>query len=151
MNNEPDPQLADQIDAALKQLPLVPAPRELAGQVRAALLARAARPWWRREWWHWPVLARAALLSFAAAVIVALGSSSALLDVDPTNVSQLGARLVPAVGYPGPLETLVNAGHVLWERAVAPQILHFGAGLALLYLVCVGLGTVYFRFALKRA
>jgi hypothetical protein len=152
MNLEPDPELASLLDAELKKLPPVPAPRTLVPNVVATLAARPARPWWQGAWWDWPVLAKAAFLLLALSVVAAFSTGGLWLDDNVTTYSQqVASRLTPWTGLWDTLAPLTNAGLLLWEKIAQPVLLH---GLALggaLYLICIGAGTALFRTALKRS
>lgn len=50
------------IRATLRDLPARRAPRSLEARVLAELERRAALPWWRRSFVHWPMLARVAFV-----------------------------------------------------------------------------------------
>jgi hypothetical protein len=50
------------IDQTLRELPPRQAPRTLESRVLAELARRAALPWWRKHFTHWPLAARAAFL-----------------------------------------------------------------------------------------
>ena len=59
----PSPQNHDNLERAihrtLRSLPARPAPRSLEQRVLAEIARRAALPWWRKSFVHWPVPARA--------------------------------------------------------------------------------------------
>jgi hypothetical protein len=74
MNPPSDPRekLAQAVQATLRSLPPRRAPRSLEQRVLAEIARRAALPWWRQSFAHWPQPARAGL-------IVALGAVAALV------------------------------------------------------------------------
>lgn len=59
----PSPQNTDPLERVihrtLRALPARPAPRSLEQRVLAEIARRAALPWWRKSFVHWPVPARA--------------------------------------------------------------------------------------------
>ena len=57
----PDP-LESVIHRTLRELPARAAPRSLEQRVLAEIARRAALPWWRKSFAHWPLPARAAFL-----------------------------------------------------------------------------------------
>src|SRR5262249_24584680 len=75
---EPDPHLENFIDEQLRRLPPVTAPATLLTRVMTAIAARAALPWCRQAWWHWPRIAQAAVL-FVALSAAALAISGNLV------------------------------------------------------------------------
>jgi hypothetical protein len=148
----PDAELARQVDAALKALPPLPAPASLAPRVLAELRARAALPWWRRAWWDWPVAAKAAFIVLAVALAGALGGGSWMMSNEVTAYSrQVGEQIAPLTGSWEWLAPLGAAGSTLWRTVGLPVALGLAALGALAYLACLGLGTVFVRFALKHA
>jgi hypothetical protein len=151
MNPEPDPELESLLDSELKQLSLVSAPPTLVRKVLAALEARAARPWWQRAWWDWPVTAQAAFFLLALSIVAAISTGGFWIDNSVSSYSQqVSERLTPLASTWDTLSPLSNAGMLLWEKA--QPLLFYGVILAgALYLLCVGVGTMFFRVALKRA
>ncbi len=59
---DPNEALERQIHATLRSLPPRRAPGTLETRVLAELERRAALPWWRRSFVHWPMLARAGFI-----------------------------------------------------------------------------------------
>jgi hypothetical protein len=57
------------IHRTLRELPPRRAPRSLEARVMAELDRRAALPWWRQNFAHWPVAARVAFLVASAGVV----------------------------------------------------------------------------------
>lgn len=144
--NENEQALERWLHAQLRQLPERAAPEGLVPAVLAALAARPAQPWWERPWLTWPWAAQALSSGAAAALLGALGFwGRPLLErvgVGPefqwTGVRPFLASLWDAVG--------AWAGH--WGSlppAWIPWLGYGGLTLLLLYLACVGLGTVCFR------
>lgn len=70
------------VDRALRQLPLRTAPPTLESRVHRALQRRAALPWWRQSFVHWPTVARAAF------VLVCIALASAML-LEGTRVAAI--------------------------------------------------------------
>ena len=67
--NTPEEELERLVDRALHDLPLRRAPHTLESRVFAELERRAALPWWRRSFAHWPLPARSAFLVICIALI----------------------------------------------------------------------------------
>ena len=152
MNSEPDPKLVAQIDAALKNLPTAQAPPSLIRHVLATIEARQAQPWWRSSWWHWPITAKAAFAILAVALAAVLSGGGFVLSENAVLYSKQWMSNWSVDGFHfASLDSLSNAGYLVWTQAMQP-LLHYGLVAAgLLYLVCVGLGTACFRFAVKHA
>jgi hypothetical protein len=77
-------QLERFIDEALRDQPLHRAPSDLESKVMAAIAHRAATPWWRSSFAHWPMAARVLFL-VASAVFVKLGLDAAALVIAPID------------------------------------------------------------------
>lgn len=146
-------QLETEIDRELKRLPDLPAPPTLGSRVLAAIAYRACLPWYRQSWQRWPLPLRIAFLLASTALVAALGF--ALWKV-PQTAPVTGAWHQFA-GWFSPAASILNViGTVLSAVGLAAKQLGtaFFAGclllIALLWAVCVGLGTVYVRLALAR-
>jgi hypothetical protein len=151
MNSESDPKLASQIDAALKSMPLSQAPPSLLPAVLARIEARSRQPWWRLSWWNWPMPARAAFAGLAVILAAVLsGGGFALSEKTVTYSKSWTDHLVMADFQPAFVDPLWKAGHLVCTEML--PLLHYGAIAAgVLYLICLGLGTACFRFAVKHA
>ena len=73
MTPPPDPSDRDArlerfVRQAVRDLPARPAPSRLEDRVLAELARRAALPWWRKSFAHWPVAARAVFLLVCVAL-----------------------------------------------------------------------------------
>jgi len=152
MKPEFDPQLESLLDAELKLLPPVAAPASLLPNVLSAIAARARLPWWQRAWWDWPLTAKAAFLLLALAIVGAFSGGGAMLDERISSYSQQAVeRLGPVISLWETVLTMLNVVQSLVEKIGQPLLLCAAAIVGLLYLTCVGLGTVCVRYALKRA
>lgn len=71
MNPSPDnhEKLERIIHQTLRELPARRAPRALEQRVLAELERRAALPWWRKSFAHWPIAARAAFIVLSTGVV----------------------------------------------------------------------------------
>lgn len=145
-----DPQLEKLLDDELKKLPAVTAPPGLLRDVLAQLEARAAAPWWQRAWWQWPATAQAAFIILALALVAAVTTGGALLN-DQAALWMQSLR-THASGFTSTwsiLAPLGDAGLLLWEKVAQPLLLYGLVAAGVLYLACVGLGTMVFRVAWK--
>lgn len=84
-----DDRLERLIHRTLRELPPRRAPRSLEARVLAEIQRRAALPWWRKSFAHWPVAARAAFIVLsiagAAASVAALFWVSGGLSLQPVQ------------------------------------------------------------------
>jgi hypothetical protein len=153
MNLDREREWAAEIDRELKALPELAAPPSLVARVMSAIEHPVLVPWYRRAWQTWPAPLQAAamlaLLGMLGAVcfwgwelvrspgLAAMGQDAtrwfAGLNVLWAAVNALAGVLLLAVKQ---LNTAVLAGLL--------------AIMALAWMACVGLGTVYIRLAFAR-
>jgi hypothetical protein len=131
---------------ALRGLPLRRAPSTLESRVIGELQRRAALPWWRGSFAHWPAAPRVAFVMTCIALVAAtiLGGVSALVGV--RSLSEIAAL---ALSWAHPfLAVLSSAGGVtaLLVRVIPPMWLYAGMALgAVLYMALFGLGAAAYR------
>jgi hypothetical protein len=126
------------LDRALRDLPLRRAPPTLESRVFGELRRRAALPWWRRSFGHWPLLARAVFLVICGALIrlALLGDTTAVAGVRSLSWTRdIGAIMASAANI---AELLAHTVPPAW--AYAGIAVYAG-----LYAVLFGLGAVVYR------
>jgi hypothetical protein len=139
------------IGYALKGLPLLRAPSELEGRVLNELERRAAFPWWRVSFAHWPAAPRVVFVVICAALVAAtiVGGVSALVGVRSLN--EIAA---PVLSWLQPfLAVMSSAGGVaaLLVRIIPPLWLYGGMTLGImLYVALFGLGAAAYRTLYRR-
>jgi hypothetical protein len=126
------------LDRALHGLPLRRAPVTLESRVFGELERRAALPWWRRSFAHWPPLARAIFLVICGALIklAFLGGATAVAGVRSLSWTQEAGVLVASAGNLAAL--LAHTSPPLWAYEAI-------AICAVLYAILFGLGAVVYR------
>jgi hypothetical protein len=144
--NTPGERLEQLVDRALHGLPLRRAPATLESRVFAELERRAALPWWRRSFAHWPLPARAGFLVICIALIglAFVGGAAAMDSLRSMNDS--GALSLAWAREAGVL--MSSAGSLLTSlwRAVPPAWAYAGLAVcAALYAVLFGLGAAVYR------
>jgi hypothetical protein len=128
----------------LSALPGRTAPRALESRVLAELSRRAALPWWRRSYTHWPVgLRYAFILLLAGAAAACLG-----LSRSPVTAQALSAL---ALRFPW-IAFLQSVAANLWETGgvifdAIPTVWLYGgiAALACAYGLLLGVGAAAYR------
>jgi len=131
-----DQQLERALTRALRELPPLRAPATLESRVYAELARRAALPWWRQSFSHWPGMARATFLLFCTS----LGLLTGVRGVTAGLGSLPGWRQLSAVAGAGTdaVASLVYALPTAW--------LYESLGLAaVLYAVLFALGAAAYR------
>lgn len=153
MEHSDERQLAVRIDRELRRLPLPKAPPTLAPRVLAAIAARAHLPWWKKSWTHWPFGLRALFLGFLVAATAGLlyaGSQFAPGESLAAAAERVGDyfslltpvwQLLSALGIAF-ASMLRSGGQVLLWSVIATA--------TVMYLTCVGLGTVFYRVAMNK-
>jgi hypothetical protein len=135
---EPNDPLERLLDRTLRELPLRHAPLTLESRVFGELERRAARPWWRRSFAHWPLYARGVFLAICGVLVwlTFLGGAAAVDGVHSLPWAQQAGVLMLSVGN--------FAG--LLTRLAPPTWLYAGIAVcAVLYAVLFGLGAVGYR------
>ena len=144
--NTAEEELERLVDRALHDLPVRRAPGTLESRVFAELDRRAALPWWRRSFAHWPLPARAAFLVICIAFIglALIGAATAMDGLrylnDSGALSLAWAREAVVL--------MASAGNLLTSlwRAVPPAWAYAGLAVcAALYAVLFGLGAAVYR------
>jgi hypothetical protein len=138
------------IHQTLRALPARRAPHSLESRVRAAIDARAALPWWKQGYAHWPVAVRltffvlsAAVAAILVALIFALTHSAATAQA----VSEASARLA----WLELARTVADSAGSIYQ-AIPPLWLYGTlAVLAACYATLVGVGAAAYRaFTVQR-
>jgi hypothetical protein len=135
---------------ALKGLPLRRAPSTLEARVAGELERRAALPWWRVSFAHWPAAPRVGFVAVCIALVAAtiLGGVFAFLGDRPVSEA---AALVLTWVHPF-LAVMSSAGGVatLLVRVIPPLWLYGGMALGImLYVALFGLGAAAYRLYLR--
>jgi hypothetical protein len=145
MQPEIDQDLERVIHQELRKLPPVKAPEMLSVRVLATVRAQAALPWWQRSIWHWPSAVRTAFLIVLAVIVAAITSSTWWAG----DVVARGAGVFTESTQP--LMTLGNAFVLVWKTFLHNIALFALAFSGMLYLLCVGAGTMFVRLAVRRS
>lgn len=144
--HDPDEALQSLLDRTLRRLPVRRAPASLEARVFNELERRAALPWWRRSFMHWPAPARIAFLVICAALVavVFVGGAAAV-----AGLRSLLASGTMSLSWTRQIALfVVSAGNLvtLLARTLPVTWLYQGiAFCALLYAVLFGLGAAVYR------
>ncbi len=122
------------------------APDTLEARVFSELQRRAALPWWRSSFAHWPAGARAAFVLICASLVGALllGGVSAFVEV--RSVDAIEALLL---SWAQPLLAVMSSAGgltALLVRLIPPLWLYGGLAFgAMMYVALFGLGAAAYR------
>ncbi len=136
------------IHRTLRELPARRAPSSLEQRVLAELARRAALPWWRKSFAHWPLAARAVFLVACLGLVklALMGSVWVMAGFDSVQYHEAFAQ--PVVWLES-LRALFHAGTGFIEvitRNIPPLWLYGGlAFVATLYAALFGLGAAAYR------
>ena len=136
------------IDRTLRALPPRSAPPSLEARVLAEIARRAALPWWRQSFAHWPLAARAVFIVVCAglAKLTIFATVWAMGDFDAGNFRNAFAAQF------GWLETALAMARIVGDfvnvvaRNIPPLWLYGALGIvATLYVAFVGLSAAAYR------
>ena len=148
MNPEQQKKLETFVRRAVADLPPRPAPRSLETRVLAELERRAALPWWRQSFSHWPVAARAVFLLCSLGVVkmAFMATVWIMAGFDP---AQYRAAFAPQFATLDAISTVFQAlgDFVALVARNIPLLWLYGgiAFLGTLYFAFFGLGAAAYR------
>jgi len=131
-------QVEQLLDRVLRELPLRRAPQTLERRVLSELARRAALPWWRQSFAHWPRLARVAFVAVCGMLsgLTIVGGASLVAGIGSARALSQSFAFIGASGQA--VASLV--------RAIPPAWLYEGVGLAtVLYGLLFALGATAYR------
>lgn len=133
---------------ALRDLPLRPAPRSLEQRVLAELSRRAALPWWRKSFVHWPAVARLGFVVVSAALIrvALLAGTWVMSGFDPERARALVAA--PTSWLDAAMTAVRALGELaeIFVGSIPPVWLYASAALfAVMYAAFFGLGAAAYK------
>lgn len=137
-----DSKLESLIGRALQELPDLSAPATLLPRVQQAIRAQSQRPWWQKSWTSWPLRLQTASLTLLGTIAIGLSLAGgwAWNTASRPQLAEAWQSLVPALG-----DTLFNALVRLLRHASPHGLVLVLAAASLMYLTCVGVGTLCLR------
>lgn len=150
MNPSHDPQdkLERAIHETLRQLPVRRAPASLEERVFAAIERKAALPWWRKSFAHWPLAARALFVvaSIGLVRLAFVASVWVMSGFDMANFRQTVAERFAWVDATAAVLNAIGGSVEVVLRSLPPLWLYGGlAFFAALYVTLFGLGAAAFK------
>jgi hypothetical protein len=134
------------LSSTVRTLPARRAPHTLESRVLEELARRAAQPWWRRSFGHWPTVARASFVAACGALVGITLLGGSWMPATIRSLEESGALssawLREAAAITGTLGNLCAS----LVQAIPPLWLSLGlAAAALLYAFLFGLGVAAYR------
>lgn len=140
---QPDP-LESFVTRTLRGQPPRRAPHTLEARVLAELARRAALPWWRQSYMHWPAAIRGVFFVLSAAAATALVAGLFVLTRS-TTTAQLAAHFAGVATAREVVLLLAEKALVLW-RAIPPLWLYTALAIvAASYATLITAGTAAYR------
>jgi hypothetical protein len=136
------------IHQTLRELPSRRAPRSLELRVLAELARRAALPWWRKSFAHWPMAARAAFVVLGAGIAAAFVfvAVSAQAGFEPGVLAAMFIREFAWVDAGLSLARSLGDFTGIVFRSIPPLWLYGGlAFVGAMYAALFGLGAAAYR------
>ena len=143
-----DEHLERLVHRTLRELPLRSAPRSLESRVLAEIARRAALPWWRKSFAHWPLAAQAGFVVLSIG-LAKLALSIGLWVMQGFDSAQFTTALAQQFAWVESVRAVARAIGSFCEimtRNIPPLWLYGGlAFVAVMYATLVGLGATAYR------
>ena len=140
--------LEQAIHRTLRALPQHSAPPALEARVLAEIARRAALPWWRQSFAHWPLAARAVFIVLCAglAKLSIFATVWVMGDFDAVTFRNAFATQFGWVETTMAMARIVGDFFTVVGRNIPPLWLYGGLGvIAVLYAAFLGLGAAAYR------
>jgi hypothetical protein len=135
------------ISRALSDLPAPRAPLTLLPRVMTSVQALAARPWYARAWFTWPLAWQCVSIT-ALLLLVAAVALSMPLAGDIGRSTWEAATAGVSNHFAGGLdrvEATMSGARVLWRALVAPVLGYAAIVVILMYLACAAVAVILNR------
>lgn len=140
-----DEKLERLIQQTLRELPARRAPRSLEHRVLAELERRAALPWWRKSYAHWPSPVRAAFFVISAAVAAMIVAGIFVLTRGAAGTEAVGEIATQVASIRALFGTLVDKSVMIFRAIPAVWLYGALALIATCYVTLIGIGAVAYR------
>jgi hypothetical protein len=146
--SDPQDKLERLVHQTLRELPARRAPRTLESRVLAELQRRAALPWWRKSFVHWPVGARSVFVLLSAGVVKVV-LMLVVWMMAGFDTAQFQAAFATQFGW---MQTIVSLTNVVTDffqvitRNIPPLWLYGGLfAFGAMYAAVFGIGAAAYR------
>lgn len=143
-----DEHLERLVHQTLRELPLRRAPRSLENRVQAEIARRAALPWWRKSFAHWPLAAQVGFIALSFG-LVKLALSVGMWVMDGYDSAQFTTVMAQQFAWLESLRAVARAIGSFCEimvRNIPPLWLYGGLLVfAAMYATLFGLGAAAYK------
>lgn len=147
-NESREQKLERMIHRTLRELPARPAPRSLETRVMAEIARRAALPWWRKSFTHWPLTARAlfAVACLGLVKVALMGGVWVMAGFDPAQFREAFAQQFSWMQSGLVVVEAITGFFEIIGRNIPSLWLYGGlAVIATLYVTLFGLGAAAYK------
>ena len=148
MNDKFEQQLEQQLGEELRRLGDVPAPKTLVPRVLATIEATQQEAWWQRPWLAWPrpMQVASTIVLLASTGLMAYGGAGWWNDIQTSRYVAHAGSWVASMTLAADSLVALGRAMVLAGQSAGQQFLLYGLAVCLvMYVSCVGLGTVLYR------
>lgn len=147
MNPTPNNQekLEHLIQRTLRELPARRAPQTLEHRVLAELGRRAALPWWRKSYAHWPSPVRAAFFIISATIAALFVAGIFVLTRGAAGTEAIGDVTTQLASVRALFGTIVDKTLMIFHAIPALWLYGAIALIASCYVALIGIGAVAYR------
>jgi hypothetical protein len=145
---EPNPEMEQLIHRTLRDLPPRRAPSSIEQRVLTEIARRAARPWWRKSFAHWPIPALAVFVVVSAALVklAFMAGVWVMAGVDTTSLKDVLAQPLSWVESGLVVVHAVTGFCDIMLRNIPPLWLYGGlVFFASMYATLFGLGAAAYK------
>ena len=147
-NESREQKLERVIHRTLRDLPARRAPRALEERVLAEIARRAALPWWRKSFTHWPLAARAVfgVVCIGFAKLALMGAVWVMAGFDPAQYREAFAQQLSWMQSGLAVMHAIGGFFEIIGRNIPPLWLYGGvAFIAAMYATLFGFGAAAYK------
>jgi hypothetical protein len=146
MNPDQEKKLEQLIHRTLRETPPRKAPRTLEARVMAEIGRRAALPWWRQSFVHWPMAMRLVFVLSSGAIAALLVMIATRVNVSAAEFEQTFASQLAWIDAIRTAARAMTGSAGAMTQDIPTLWLYSGAAIVVaLYVALFGLGTAAYR------
>ncbi len=145
-----DPKLEARIQREFDNLPELPAPTTLAPRVLRAIQVQRTRPWWQQSWAAWPAQIQTAALALLMTLAVALSLAGGWAWWSAARPQMDSESFTAWVPFGDALLAVANTSLLLLRHAGQTWLIIGLTAVSLMYLTCIGVGSLCLRLVIPK-